>query len=342
MPANKDKTPDIIIPASPPAKRHRGLKWAGGFCLILILVGSIFGNIVLGSLFVLGATSSHSGYEEQVYQGSESFEKDKIVEIELSGMISEDSAGSYLSSAPTTQSVMDQLDLAMSDDRVTAVVLRVDSPGGSVTASESLHQKIKEVRDAGKKVIAYIHSQGTSGAYYASVAADTIIANPTSINGSIGVIIQSHNYEELLKKVGVKTVTFKSGKYKDILSGSREMTPDERDIVQGIVDSSYKIFLDRVEEGRKIDRKKLVDLADGRIYTAEQAKEHKLIDEVGYENDAIEKAAELAGSGRYYVIRYTMDASFLDSLSRLPFVSAMKFVNNLVAGRSEQLGVFYL
>jgi protease-4 len=199
---------------------------------------------------------------------------------------------------------------AAEDDEIKAVVLAVDSPGGEVTASDIIYNEVLKVR-AKKPVVVSISSLGASGAYYLACASDWIVANPTSFTGSIGVIIQSLNYEQLFDKVGLDAVVFKSGKFKDMLSGTRPITPEEQAYVDGMVQQVYGRFLDIVANARKLPAGELRDgLADGRILTGKDAKDAGLVDQLGYIEDAYAKAREISGAPGAGVIRYEPGLNF--------------------------------
>ncbi len=180
-------------------------------------------------------------------------------------------------------------------DDISAVVLKINSPGGSVAAVQEIYNGILKLRKSGKKVVATMGDVAASGGYYIASAADKIVANPGTLTGSIGVIFTLANFQGVLKKVGVKFETIKSGKMKDIGSFSRDMTDEERTLLQNLINNAYEQFLAAVIQCRSITKEKLLPLADGRIYTGEQAKQIGLIDELGTSEDAINLAAQLAG-----------------------------------------------
>ena len=332
-----------------PKKKRRGLKIFGGCCIFLLLFLSFGLNILLGFGLLLGSggnTGNSILYNEVTLEEADSFDAAKLVQINLAGPIFQDSeaAAGILGQTSNTDEVLAKLNLAIEDDSIEGVLLKIDSPGGSVTASEALNRKILEVQDAGKAVVSYIHSSGTSGAYYTAVASDSIVANPTSVNGSIGVIIQSYQYEELLNKIGVNVQTFKSGEFKDLLDGSRDITEEERSIVQGLVDSSFNIFLDRIDEGRQnLDRATIEELADGRIYTAEEAANNGLIDSVGYIEDALNVLADEAGYQEYTLIEYQRNFSFLEGFGQgFPLGIEGEILEDLKRAATGELHVLYL
>ena len=182
---------------------------------------------------------------------------------------------------------------------VKAVVLRVNSPGGVVAPTQEIFAAIQRVRKAGKPVVASFGAVAASGGYYVATAADRIYANPGTLTGSIGVVMQMANLEGLLKKVGVDYVVVKAGAYKDIGNFARTMTPEERKILQALLDDVYAQFVDAVAEGRGLDRKDVLAFADGRIYSGQQAQALKMVDDLGGFEDAVEAAGKLANiSGR--------------------------------------------
>src|SRR3989441_12542692 len=178
---------------------------------------------------------------------------------------------------------------------VRAVVIRINSPGGIVGPTQELHDAIRRVRQAGKPVVASLGAVAASGGYYVAVAADRIYANPGTLTGSIGVIMQMANFEQLMKKVGVDYVVVKAGHFKDVGNPGRPMTPEERRVLQALLDDVHAQFIGAVAEGRKLDRAQVTQFADGRIFSGTQAKALQMIDEIGGLEDAVNGAAQLAG-----------------------------------------------
>ncbi len=175
-----------------------------------------------------------------------------------------------------------------------ALLLRIDSPGGTVGDSQEIHAALLRIREKGCNVIASFGNISASGGVYIGVAAEKIIANPGSITGSIGVILRGNNLSKLLERIGVKFETVKSGLYKDILSPDRALSNEERELLQSLIDSSYDQFVKAVANGRGLTEEEVKAFADGRVFTGSQAKELGLVDEVGDENDARLLAAKLA------------------------------------------------
>lgn len=198
---------------------------------------------------------------------------------------------------------------------IKAVVVRVNSPGGVVGPTQEIVSGMERVRKAGKPVVASFGAVAASGGYYIGTAADRIFANPGTLTGSIGVIMQMANVEGLLKKAGVEYVVIKAGAYKDVGNFSRAMTPEERRILQALLDDVYGQFVAAVVKGRGLDEGTVRTFADGRIYSGQQAHALKMVDELGGFEDAVEAAAKLAGiPGKPKVIFPRRKFSFSDLL----------------------------
>jgi protease IV len=187
-----------------------------------------------------------------------------------------------------------QLRALKKDKRVKAVVLRVDSPGGVVGPSQEISAQVKDLARE-KKVVVSMGSVAASGGYYVSAPASVIYANPGTITASIGVLMKFSNLEGLMGKVGMKAFTLKTGKFKDVGSPARTMTAEERDMLQSVIDSTHSQFVRAVAEGRRLPVATVAAIADGRIYSGEQALAHKLVDKLGTLQDAIDEAARLGG-----------------------------------------------
>jgi protease-4 len=205
---------------------------------------------------------------------------ERVAVIPLSGLISD------------SEPVIEQLKRFGKDDSVKAIVLRIDSPGGGVGPSQEIYEEVKKVR-AKKPVLASMGALAASGGYYIACAAQRVYANPGTMTGSIGVIMPFMNVKDLVEKIGVKGMTVKSGTFKDIGSPLRDMTPLERELLQGVVDNVHLQFVNAVADGRNLDRQEVLQIADGRIFTGEQAKELGLVDVLGNLEDAISDAGKL-------------------------------------------------
>lgn len=211
---------------------------------------------------------------------------------------------------------------------IKAVVLRINSPGGTVGAVQEICEEVMRLKKSGKKVLVSMGDVAASGGYYVAASADKIFALPGTITGSIGVIFETGNVQELFKKVGVKMEAIKSAEHKDIGSPFRTMTEKEKHILQSLIDDAYSQFVNAIVEGRKMKREKVLMLADGRIFTGAQARSEGLIDEFGNLEFVIEKAAEMAQIKGKPKIIYEEDRplerllSFLSSESRKNFLNA--------------------
>lgn len=201
------------------------------------------------------------------------------------------------SSGVTSGTIMKQLREAAEDKSVKAVLLRIDSGGGSATAAEEVGRELKRFKEKSKKpIVATMSNTGASAAYWIAVcASDKVYANATTLTGSIGVYMPYMNVEELYKKIGITSDRIKSGPHKDIMSYDRPMTPEEKTIMQNMVNEIYEEFLEVVAAGRKLEVAKVRELADGRVYTGKQAKNLGLVDEIGNYYDALAAAGELGG-----------------------------------------------
>lgn len=236
------------------------------------------------------------------------------------------------------QIYIDSLDKIKEDKKVKAVVVRIESPGGAVGPSQEIYSELKKLRND-MPVIASIGNVGASGGYYIACAAEKIFANPGTITGSIGVVAEFANYEKLLEWARVDVEVLKSGKYKDVGSPFREMTPEDREYMQGLIDNVYSQFKSAVAESRGLGPAEVDKIADGKIFTGQQAKELKLIDETGTINDAIDLAANMAGiKGKpdlvYYPKKKSQFLELLESRLDIPGITSMP--------TKYSFGLFYL
>ncbi len=230
----------------------------------------------------------------------EGTEKGKVLVIPVRGTISDNPKQGLFQEKPSMlQEFVAQLRKAESDDQVGAVLLKIDSPGGSVTASDLLYHEIVEFKKRTDiKVIAAMMNVAASGGYYMALPADHIIAHPTTLTGSVGVLFLQPKVTGLMEKIGVGVDVSKSGKNKDMGSPFRKTTPEEKIMFQELTDRLAKRFLDLVRQHRKLDKKALAEVATARVYLADEALERRLVDQVGYLNDAVRKAKDLAGLPR--------------------------------------------
>jgi protease IV len=278
----------------------------------------------------------------------------RIAVISLRGVIGSSEAGSV--GETMVDDLKIQLQQAAMDAKVKAVVLAVDSPGGEVTASDIIYDAVRKVRDGGyapaarKPVVVYMGSMAASGGYYVSCGGSYLMANETTLTGSIGVIMQSLNYQQLFGKLGLETVTFKSGQFKDMLSGSREMTQEEKDYVQKMIMDTYGKFVGIVARERKLNEDELrKGLADGRVISGKEARDAKLIDGLGSVEDAYAKAMALGKAPGAMVIRYESPFKFgrifkllgQEEKSRVEVNVVKSLLPKLDAGRLYFLPSFY-
>ena len=227
---------------------------------------------------------------------------DKVAVIDVTGTISR------------TETIVDQIHQYRDDPGVKAIVLRINSPGGSVAPVQEIYSELKKLE---KPIVASMSSTAASGGYYIAAIADEIRANPGTLTGSIGVIMQFTKLKGLYEKIGLEQQVVKSGKFKDTGSPVRNLTDEERELLQATLDDVHSQFIDAVFEGRQahLTREDIVALADGRIFSGQQALEHKLVDQLGNLTDAIDRAGELGGiSGKPKVVRTRRKPSMLERL----------------------------
>jgi protease IV len=229
-----------------------------------------------------------------------SWGKDRVSVIGLEGVIYDEFyTNSPFSQGLSAASVKHLLKKSLKDSSVKAVLLRLNSPGGTVAASQEIYELVKELKENEKPVVVSMGDVCASGCYYIASAADKIIANPGTLTGSIGVISQGFNITGLLEKLGIQDQTFKAGKYKDLGSSQRPMSEREKEILQAILDDSYAQFLDDIYQARGIEKSELEKIAEGLIYTGQQAKKVKLVDELGTYEYAIQATRDLLEERKY-------------------------------------------
>jgi len=244
--------------------------------------------------------------EEETVEGKG---KAKILLMDVSGMLSDETGGLVLGSppprVPIVARVREELQKAEEDDAVKALIVRINSPGGTITASDLIYREIDAFKTRRKiPVVAVMMDVAASGGYYAALAADTIVALPTTVTGSIGVIMLTVNAQGLMEKIGVAPLAIKSGEMKDAGSPFRPLTAQERAVFQSVIDQMYGRFVTLIARSRKIPEDRVRTFADGRIYTAEQAKALGLVDQIGYMDDVVAAARKAAGIEDARVIMY--------------------------------------
>ena len=290
-----------------------GVVAAGLLVLILATIGLV---LVVGSgEGGGGVAASPETFEEEYVSGEGS---DEVAVIPVEGVISSADSG-VAGAVPATspEGMRDALMQAEEDDDVKAVVLEINSPGGGVTESERMYQDILDFKESSDKpVLASMGATAASGGYYIATAADEILAGETTLTGSLGVILQLPNLTEAADKIGFEQNIVKSGKFKDMGSQFRDITPEEREIFQEIVDENYDEFVEVIVEGRDLPEERVRELADGRIYSGKQAEELNLVDSVGDLEEAAKNARERADVGEATVVRYVQTPDGLGGLLR--------------------------
>lgn len=287
-----------------------------GWVIVTSVIGNLLVALVLLILAVVTSTpetnASHSLSETVLREGND----DIIAVVDVSGVIvdSDGSSDPFAldSGQASARDIGLMLDQLANDDAIDGVILRINSPGGAVVASDELYHSIEDLSSK-KVVVAQFNDVAASGGYYIAMGADKVVANPASITGSIGVIVQFPELTELYQKIGVDVRTFKSGEYKDIGAANRAFTDEEEEIINALVDDGYQQFVDAIVKGRNMSREDVLELADGRIYSGQQAYDNKLVDELGGFDTAVMVAEDLANTDGATLIEYS-DDSFFDAL----------------------------
>ncbi|MBI4711900.1 MAG: signal peptide peptidase SppA [Planctomycetes bacterium] len=302
------------IPATPKRPLSFWLAIILGVLLVISAVINLVLLVALAGSIVPTAASDQKHYREKAI-GGDAFSANKVLVIPIKGVImSTDSDASIWGVRhDPVESVVDALEKARADRLVKAIILDVNSPGGGITACHRIHTALKRFKQSRPEVpiISSMAEVSASGGYYVSTPAHRIIAQPTTITGSIGVIANFLNIEGLFHKIGLKSEVIKSADKKDIGSGTRPMTEEERKILQDLIDEMYQRFINVVVEGRNnLTREKIIELADGRIYTGEQALKNGLVDELGDREDAFRIAKEKAGITSARLVEYQKQIGF--------------------------------
>ncbi|MCI0532169.1 MAG: signal peptide peptidase SppA [candidate division Zixibacteria bacterium] len=246
----------------------------GELFIAVVIGGSVLFFLLLMLLTLVGVFQNSSGL---------ALSGDRIGHIRVTGVIS------------SSNEIVSQVKRYAGDKSIPVILLDINSPGGGVAASQEIYEELVKARAEGKKVVASMRSVAASGGYYIACAADTIVANSGTITGSIGVIFEFPVVEELLRKVGVKFEVVKSGELKDVGSTWRDMKPQERQMLQNLIDDAYQQFVEVIIKERGLTRREVLRLADGSVFTGRMAKNLKLVDELGTFEDAVLIAAEMAG-----------------------------------------------
>jgi len=266
---------------------------------VLIVLGTA---AALGVLFfiILSLASFLSG-SKRTSSSLPMVGADKVALVKVEGLLS------------SSESVVDELHGYADDHSIKAIVIRIDSPGGGVVVSQEIYNAVKNAKKEGKKIVVSMGTVAASGGYYVAAAADKIVANPGTLTGSLGVKMEFANIEKLLDKIGVKGQVVKAGEYKDIGSPFRDMTVQEKKLLQDVIDDVHSQFIEAVAEGRKLPIADVRAIADGRIFTGRQALKLKLVDELGDLDDSIRIAGTLAGiKGKPQVMEKRKKIPFLE------------------------------
>ena len=319
-------------------------------CLLVFLFLALIASVALNAVqFGAGLLSSDDSpaqivkpkakFSETLEQSGKNDSPDRIVQIDLEGVISSSEIGSGLfdHSLPMVSTIKRALEQATDDKRVKAIVLHINSPGGEVTASDILYAAVKAAAKT-KPVVVYMDSMAASGGYYISCGATKIVASETTLTGSIGVIMESFSYHGLFEKVGLGTNTFASGAFKDTLSGARPMRDDEKAYIQNLVAQMYDRFLGIVADARKLDNNLLkTTVADGRVLLGNEALKNKLVDQIGYIEDAYALARTLGKASDAMVVRYRRSVGLLDMLGVAEASANKKTEVSLLGGMTPSL-----
>lgn len=282
------------------------------------LLGSILLVFIVGSFLFLSKTVvsddnsfSKKPLQEIVVSGDG---ENKIALVSIKGVISDKPTDSILMRVPgIVEVVKKSLEQAAIDNSIKAVIFEVNSPGGGITASDMIYTNIKHFKEkTGKTVVVYMQDLAASGGYYVSIAADKIVAHPTTITGSIGVIMPLVNVAKLIEKYGIENQSIKSGLMKDMGSPLKKMLPEEENVLLNIIDEMYMRFVRLIAHERGMPIDQIKKLADGRIFTGEQAVGNGLIDAIGYFEDAVKITKDLAGLEKAAIIRYERKLSVGD------------------------------
>jgi len=317
-----------------PAERRRSPLLSG--CLVVFAAAGVAGALIVVAIILIALTGTAARFAG-VGAGKERFRFEeitvrgnpgdpKIVVVPLEGVIS--MSKGFVSAVDPVTAFKAQLQKARQDRQVAGLVLLIDSPGGGVTGTDIMYQEVMRFRETGKPVVACITDVGASGAYYVACASDRIVAHPTTITGSIGVIIPLFDASKLLGVLGIRTEGVKSGEFKDMGSPFAVKSPEqkqkERELFQAIIDEMYERFVRVVAEGRDLEAKEVRQVADGRVLTGQQALELGLIDRVGYEEDAVELVKQMAGLPSAHLVQYRRVVSFTEALVGLKGAPAVE------------------
>jgi protease IV len=311
--SNSQREPENANDGTGGRRRRRWPFVVGGLVALGLLVLAVGVVVVVLAVGATGPRAQVAVYEEEYVSGEG---PTKVAVVPVEGTIaSADSTVPGTQPPVTPEGLADALQQAEEDPTVAAVVLEVNSPGGGVTASDEMHQSILDFKESsGKPVVVSMDSVAASGGYYISAAADRIVANESTLTGSLGVVIPLLNFSEAAEKYGVTQNYIKSGEFKTMGSSWNELTPEEREVFQTIVDQGYDEFVEVIVEGRDLPEERVREIADGRVYTGQQARELGLVDSLGGLDETVEVSQDLANVEGATVVRYVLPESFTDTL----------------------------
>ena len=293
--------------------------------LIVLLTAAVLGGIFFVVLFL---TSSLSG--RKTADGLSVMGTDRVAMVKIEGILI------------SSEHIVEELNDYADDASVKAIVIRIDSPGGGVVVSQEIYNAVKNAKKEGKKIIVSMGSVAASGGYYVAAAADKIVANPGTLTGSIGVKMEFANVEKLLEKIGVKGMVVKAGEFKDIGSPYRDMTAQEKKLLQDVIDDVHNQFIKAVAEGRNLPEADVRAIADGRIFTGQQALALKLVDQLGDLADSIRLAGSMAGiKGRPRVVEKRKKIPFLEYLKEESATWVADVIQNGIGKSSITLQYLY-
>ena len=294
-----------------------------GFCGLILLAAVALGNSI---------PKETTGLTENVVEGFNASERLVIIDI-----------NDVIMPGETSDVIIEMLKAAGNDTTVKGVILNMDTPGGGVTATDVIYNEVQKLREQGIKVVTCMQSVAASGGYYLAAGTDYIVANKTTITGSIGVVISTWNGEEMFSKIGIKPQVFKSGRLKDGLSPGRKPTDEELELFQEMVNEMFDSFAEIVSTGRNIplEEVKASPIGDARIVTAKQALELKLIDEIGYLEQAIDKLKSLTSSSDAQIIKYEVPPTVMEVLLGAKTDPAAEAIKNALPKVPLAKGGFY-
>lgn len=321
------------MPVRPARCRH----WP--FWVVIVALAAVLGLSLLINLTAVGLVAGASQLKHDG-EGEDEFPRftethsygsgtTKVVRINFTGVLTRELDGGWFGTVDPVENALRQIRAARQDDKVNAIILEIDSPGGEVTAADEIHRELMlfKDRDPNRKITVLVHDLAASGGYYIALPANRIIAQPTALIGSIGVLLQTLNIQGLSEKLGVTDTTIKSGKNKDMLNPFHPVDPEQVKLLQAAIDAMHDRFVDLTAAGRKIKKADLKALADGRLFTAEEALQLQLIDAIGYWDEAMAATCDLLGVKEILVVTYQSQKGFLDRLlgvrSPLPGLQAL-------------------